>query len=133
MNDDELLSRLGSGALNEIAWSVAINELASRGLELPKPIGVSSGDDKYEGDFVTIAQYINPINAHIVCSCLEAAGVPAVVADANLVQMNSLLTFAVGGVRIRVPAARVSEAKDVIAAFNRGDFALPDDGEAHDE
>jgi hypothetical protein len=56
---------------------------------------------------------------------LEAAGVPAVVADANLVQMNSLWAIALGGVRVLVPASRVAEAKDVIAAFNRGDFALP--------
>ena len=82
---------------------------------------------EYEGDFVTVAQFLNPTDAHIVCSCLEAAGVPAVVADTNLVQMNSLWAIAMGGVRIRVPANRVKEAEEVIEAFNRGDFELPDD------
>jgi hypothetical protein len=81
----------------------------------------------YEGDFVTVAQYLNPMDAHIVCSCLEAAGVPAIVADANLVQTNALWAIAVGGVRIRVHESRVAEAKEVIDAFNHGDFALPDD------
>ncbi|MDX8386049.1 MAG: DUF2007 domain-containing protein [Gallionella sp.] len=82
---------------------------------------------EYEGDFVTVAQFLDPTDAHIMRSCLEAAGVPAIVADANMVQMHSLLSIAVGGVRIRVPANHVAEAEEVIAAFNRGDFALPDD------
>jgi Putative prokaryotic signal transducing protein len=133
MSDDELLSRCSSGTLNEIAQPIAIEELASRGLELPNPISTSSESGEYEGDFVTVAQFLNPTDAHIVCSCLEAAGVPAFVADANLVQMNSLWAVAVGGVRVRVPATRVTEAKEVIDAFNRGDFALSDDGESHQE
>ena len=82
---------------------------------------------EYEGDFVTVAQYLDPTDAHIMRSCLEAAGVPAIVADANMVQMHSLLSIAVGGVRIRVPENCVTEAKEVIEAFNRGDFALQDD------
>ena len=82
-----------------------------------------------ESDFVTVAQFLDPTEAHIVCSCLEAAGVPAVVADANLVQLNSLWAVAFGGVRIRVPSARATEAREVIEAFNRGDFSLPDEDE----
>jgi len=131
IGDEELLSRYGSGTLNEIAQRVAAAEIASRGLELPKPISAARESGEYEGDFVTVAQFLNPTDAHIVCSRLEASGVPAVVADANLVQMNSLWAVAVGGVRIRVPENRVAEAKEVIEAFNRGDFALPDDGESH--
>lgn len=129
LSDDELLSRCRSGDLSEIAQPIALAELVSRGLELPAPNNVAAESAEYEGDFVTVAQYLNPINAHIVCACLEAAGVPAVVADANLVQLNALWSVAVGGVRIRVPASRVTEAREVIAAYNRGDFALPDDTE----
>ena len=129
ISDDELLSRYRSGTLNEVAQRVAAAEIASRGFELPKPISTPRESGDHEGDFVTVAQYLNPTDAHIVSSRLEASGVPAVVADANLVQMNSLWAVAVGGVRIRVPASRVADAKEVIEAFNRGDFALPDDGD----
>lgn len=127
MSDKELLALCNSGALNEIARPIAIEELALRGLPLPEPAGAPEEAGEYQGDFVTVAQYLNPINAEIVRSCLEASGVPAMVADANLVQMNSLWTVAVGGVRIRVPASRVIDAREVLAAYNRGDFALPDD------
>lgn len=127
MTDDELLSRCSSGSLTEAAQSIAFAELTSRGLELPDPIAAASGTARYEGAFETVARFLNPTDAYIICACLEAAGVPASVADANLVQMNNLWAIALGGVRVLVPATRVAEAKDVIAAFNRGDFALPND------
>jgi hypothetical protein len=133
LSNDELLSRCSSGDLNEIAQTVAIEEVASRGLQLPAPISTAFESEEYEGDFETVAQFLNPTDAHIVRACLESAGIPAIVADANLVQMNSLWAVAVGGTRIRVPATRVSEAKEVIAAFNRGDFALSDDGDSQHE
>ena len=89
----------------------------------------SSADDSadYEGDFETVARFLDPTDAHIVTACLEAAGITALVADANLVQTNALWAIAAGGVRILVPARHAAEAKQVIAAFERGDFALPDD------
>lgn len=100
------------------------------GSAVSNTIGKWYDNGEYEGDFVTVAQFLNPTDAHIVCMCLEAAGIDAVVADANLVQTNSLWAVAVGGVRIRVTESRVAEAKEVIDAFNRGDFAIPEDDDS---
>jgi Putative prokaryotic signal transducing protein len=133
MSDDELLYRCSSGSLTEVAQSIAIEELTSRGLKLPDPIITAGGTARYDGVFETVARFLIPTDAHIMCACLEAAGVPALVADANLVQMNNLWAIALGGVRVLVPASRVAEAKDVIAAFNRGDFALPNDFDNYHE
>ena len=83
--------------------------------------------DDYAGDMVTVARDLTPTDAHMLCACLAAAGVPATVADANLVQANALWSVAVGGAKLRVAAADVDEAKQVIAAFERGEFALDDD------
>lgn len=77
-------------------------------------------------DLLTAATYYVPTDAHIVQGCLVAAGIPAVVADDQLVQVDSLLTAALGGVRILVPEIYLQEAKEVIAAFNRGEFELDD-------
>jgi len=63
----------------------------------------------------------------MLCSCLNAGGVPAEAGDTNLVQAHSLLAGAVGGASIRVPANYVAEARELIAAFKRGDFALDED------
>lgn len=85
--------------------------------------------DDSEGDFEIFAHYLNPTDAHVICSCLVAGGVPAMVADANLVQMNDLWAFAVGGVRILVPTSHMAKAREIIEAFERGDLALSDSDE----
>ncbi len=83
----------------------------------------------YAGDYEIVARFLNPTDAYVVCSCLKMAGVPALVADAELVQTNSLWAVALGGARLLVPALHAGEARQVIAAFNRGEYALPDDDE----
>ena len=133
MRDDELIGRCSSGTLIGVAQPIAIEELTSREFHLPNPIGTEHESAEFEGDFETVARFLNPTDAHLLCSCLEAAGVPAVVADANLVQTNSLWAIAVGGVRVLVRDSRVAEAKEIIEAFDRGDFALPDDGDSYRE
>ncbi|MCX7170078.1 MAG: DUF2007 domain-containing protein, partial [Proteobacteria bacterium] len=100
---------------------------------LPDPISKEYEGSAYQGDFVTVARFLNPTDAHIVCSCLEAAGVPALVADANLAQTNSLWTIAIGGTRVLVTASHVAEAKKIIEAFGRGDFALRDGDDSYRE
>lgn len=77
-------------------------------------------------DLLTVASYDQPTQAYIVQGCLVAAGVPAVVVDAELNQVDSLLTPALGGVRIRVPIDYIEQANEVIAAFNRGEYTLAD-------
>lgn len=131
MSDEELIGRCSSGTLTQVAQSIAIAELTSRGLEFPDPINEACESAAYAGDFETVARFLNPTDAHIVCSCLVAAGVPAFVADANLAQTNSLWTIAIGGTRVLVRALHVAEAKKIIEAFNHGDFALPDDGDSY--
>jgi hypothetical protein len=127
LSDEELISRCGSRTLNDLAQSIAIEELRARGLQLPNPPEIDLEPTEYEGDLVTVGRFLNTTDAHLTCEYLKAAGVPAIVADAHLVQTNSLWAIAVGGARVQVPAARFAEAKEVIAAFGRGDFALPDD------
>jgi hypothetical protein len=133
ISDGELLRRCSAGSLTDIAQSIAYAEIVSRGLALPDTIAAREETVPYEGDFETVAQLFNPIDASIISGCLEAAGIPTVIADTNLVQLNSLLAIAVGGVRIRVPAARVAEAGEIIAAYHRGDLALPDDDDSYRE
>lgn len=80
-----------------------------------------------DGDFEIFEQVLDPTEAHLRCACLVAGGIPAMLADANLVQTNDLLSLAVGGVRILVPTAYISKAQAIIEAFERGDLALADD------
>ena len=63
----------------------------------------------------------------MVQGCLTAAGIPAVVVDANHAQADQLIAPAMGGVRILVPEAYLAQTAEVLAAFERGDFTLSDD------
>ena len=78
-------------------------------------------------DLVEVARYLVPLEARLVQGCLVASGLPAVLADDQLVQTDFLLAPALGGVRILVPEDRLVEAREVLAAFARGEFALDED------
>jgi hypothetical protein len=80
-------------------------------------------------DLFIVARYLIPMEASLMQGCMEASGIPAVLADAHLMQADLLLAPALGGVRILVPAAYVQEAQAVIDAFKRGEFALDEDSD----
>ena len=87
------------------------------------------GDSPYDptdGDWQTLVTFFSPTEAFLLRGCLQAGGVPAMVADAHLVQTHSLLAGAIP-VRVMVPERLVAQAEKVVEAYQRGDFTLPDD------
>lgn len=80
-------------------------------------------------DLFVIAQFLVPIDAHLAQGCLVAAGIPAVVADANHAQADQMIAPAMGGVRVLVPESYMQQAGEVLEALARGDFALSDDAD----
>jgi len=75
-------------------------------------------------DFIRIATCGTPTEAHLLKGVLEANGLSPSVADANIVQANTWMTQAVGGVRILVPAEQAEAARHAIAEYNAGAFQL---------
>ena len=130
-SDEYLLERLRSGDLTELACSVAVAELAQRGVAAaptaPRAMEPPAQEDSEPVQFVTVARFLVPTYAHIMRGRLEADGIPAIVADGNFVQNNTLVSVAAGGVRLQVPAAFAVEAREIIAAIRSGDLALNDD------
>jgi hypothetical protein len=80
-------------------------------------------------DLFVVAKYLVPLEASLVQGCLVASGIPAVLADAHLMQTDLLLAPALGGVRILVPAAHLQQARAVLDAFERGEFELDDNAD----
>jgi len=141
LNDKELLSLSQSGDLTDLAKEVAADELRRRGVDVPKPVVTEphtadesgGGDpmqddlvqgDTVQGDLVQIARFFTPIEAHMLQSRLQADGVLAVVADAQLVGNNPFLTLALGGVRVLVPESQFERACEIVSAIERGECAL---------
>lgn len=129
LSDEELLGRSSSGDLTDEAQAQADSELVSRGLQIPPRQAAATPPETmaYQGDLTVVAKNLSSTEAHMLCACLLAGGVPAETADTHLVQTNELLSIAVGGASVRVPANFVEEARAVMAAYERGDFALGDD------
>ncbi len=87
---------------------------------------MSDGNSPYDpdnGDWQTLVTMFSPTEAYLLRGVLQAAGVPAAVADAHLVQAYTLLAGAIP-VRVQVPEHRFAEAEAVVKAFQRGDFSL---------
>jgi hypothetical protein len=80
-------------------------------------------------DLFEIARYLVPMDALLAQGCLQAAGIPAVLADEQLVQTNLLWAPAIGGVRILVPQEYIQQAEAALQALQRGEFALDDDAD----
>jgi Zn-dependent alcohol dehydrogenase len=75
-------------------------------------------------DLYVVAARPLPTDAAMVQGCLVAAGVPAVLSDANMVQAYAGAVTGLGGVRIMVAQRYLEPAMDVLAAYERGEFAL---------
>lgn len=86
-----------------------------------------------QNEFCLVARCLVPTDAHLICGCLKAAGVAAVVADDQLMQVHSLLGIAIGGARVLVPSEDLGLAREIIAAFQRGELALDDDADVGGE
>lgn len=140
LRDEELLGLFQSGDLIDLAKEVAAEELRRRGVEVAKPATeantaseqeLGSGDNATSGggDLVLVARLFTPVEAHMLQSRLEAEGVPAVVADDQIVGVNPLLTMAVGGVRVLVSEADFERAREIVSAIERGDYRLDEQKE----
>jgi hypothetical protein len=135
LRDEDLLGLFQSGDLIDLAKEVAAEELRRRGVEVAKPAteantasedALCSEDNAPSGggDLVLIARFFTPVEAHMLQSRLEAEGVPTVVADAQIVGVNPLLTMAVGGVRVLVSESDFERAREIVSAIERGDYRL---------
>ena len=75
-------------------------------------------------DFETVFTTLDWHQAQVFKGRLEAEGIPIYLGDAHTNQTDPPLSPALGGFRIRVPAERAREAKEILAAIQAGKFAL---------
>jgi len=66
----------------------------------------------------------------VLRACLESHGIFAYVWGEHLGVANIFMSIAGGGVRVQVRSDQVDQAREVITAFERGDFALEDEEDA---
>jgi len=65
-------------------------------------------------DWIAIASFSQPVEAHLARTKLESEGIPCVIGNENLVRVDWLLSNAVGGVKVMVPRWEAEHARDVL-------------------
>lgn len=84
-------------------------------------------------EWIAVASFSQPVEAHLARTKLESEGIPCVVQDEHLVRVDWLLSNAVGGVKVMVPAWDAEAARDVLRPrprlVRRAEAGEPADGE----
>jgi hypothetical protein len=80
----------------------------------------TDADEDSSGDLVTVTRVFNSLEAEMLRGCLQAEGIPATLGDAQTIQTDTLLTVALGGIRVMVPATFADAARLTVDAFERG-------------
>ena len=103
-----------------------MNPSASLPLFAQAPAASPAGADEQppQGDLVTVTRVFNALEAEMLRGCLEAEGIPAMLGDVQTVQTDTLLTVALGGIRVMVPLPFADAARQTVEAFERGALAI---------
>lgn len=137
LSDDALLERIRSGGLTDSAMRVAEKELESRGLRAVPPEKQNRSQSPQSNwqsgtqdgpDLVHLVGLLKPMEAEVLRSRLEAEGVYAIVADADLARIG-WASPADGGARVLVAERDFEKAKIVLKHLQRGDYSLDDNKE----
>jgi Putative prokaryotic signal transducing protein len=65
-------------------------------------------------EWVKVASFSQPFEAHLARTRLEAEGIACVVSDEYLVRVDWLLSNAIGGVKLMVPAGEAAHAREAL-------------------
>ena len=65
--------------------------------------------------WTTVDRFFHPTDAHIAAGKLRSEGIPVFLLGINHASVNWLLSNALGGIRIQVPAQYVDEARKLLA------------------
>jgi hypothetical protein len=120
----------GAGPSTSIADYSPSGEAWSDGLRDHDPADLPPGEPPDDGDdggggsddddgepvrWVTVAAFDHPAAAHLARLRVEAEGIDCVLLDENLVATDWLVSNAVGGIKLQVPAPDAARARAMIA------------------
>ena len=127
LTDEELLRRISAGGMTNEAEELAIEELQARGLSTSsRPIASEVAAPNELVDLVVVERGLPPGEAQDLANCLHTGGIPCAYGDIRREQVNYRLA-AVVSVNLLVHPAHLSDAREAIAAFRGGEFAIDDD------
>jgi hypothetical protein len=127
-SDDELIEMLRdrvSGEWRPEALLAAEAILTDRGVAPPDAV-LPANDEPEFVELVTVAGFMNHVDAENCQAALRAAGFDAIARDTATARSDNLLTPMLGGLRVAVPADQAEEARAFLEAVEKGELATPD-------
>lgn len=76
--------------------------------------GVFMRHESQEPNWTTVDRYFHPTEAHIAAGKLESEGIPVFLLGINHASANWLISNALGGIRLQVPANHVDDARALL-------------------
>jgi hypothetical protein len=112
MTDGEL-QRLAQNAdsLTELAWDALEDEMDRRLLKYPAP---ERRQEMELQELVTVRQFRDLPEALLAKGCLESVGIGCFLGDDNLVRLDWFISNFIGGIKLKVKAADVEDARQVL-------------------
>ena len=125
MSETELmeLARSYDGLL-DVAQTALRAEFARRGLEPPL---VEEPEVWEFRRLVTVRRYRDLAEAYVARSLLESAGIPAWIADENLVRMDWFYSNLIGGMRLQVDEREEAAAREILEERAPGTITYGED------
>jgi hypothetical protein len=127
-SDEELLDilrRHDSEEWQPDVFPMAEDILRSRGVDVVKALATAPASEAAPPDdpCVAIASFATVVESEACRSALTAAGFTVVGEDRYVLQVDPALGPALGGFRLGVPVSEAEEARQFLAAADRGELA----------
>jgi hypothetical protein len=129
LSDEDLSGSLRSGTLTPLAAEVASSILSSRGVDPVSFPGTvdSTVESAVEIDddashLVTVSVHWDAMKANLLRTLLESHGIFVHMWGEHLATTHVFLSNAGGGTRLQVPRGQVTQANELIGAFERGEL-----------
>jgi len=115
MSDGEL-QQLAQNAdsLTEWAWDALEDEMDRRLLKYPEEAAPEGWQEMELQELVTVRQFRDLPEALLAKGCLESVGIGCFLGDDNLVRLDWFISNFIGGIKLKVKAADVEDARQVL-------------------
>lgn len=120
LSDDQLLQKVSANQLTQEALSLAVSEIARRGLTDPRQTNCPT---EQSTELVVLERGLSLNEAHLLGVSLQSARIPYIVSDIRRAH-ESYVRLVVLSVSLLVPEPLLEDAQEVVAAFRRGDLSI---------
>lgn len=100
-------------SLTDLAWDALEEEMDRRGLKIPDPAPAGRQEMELQ-ELVTLRQFRDLPEALLAKGCLESSGIECFLGDENLVRLDWFISNFIGGIKLRVRAADVDNARKIL-------------------